>query len=116
VARPGEQALTVVTNGDLLALIEQAWALISAAGGGDWEREGPAWHRDAAAWRDTYHHLLDQMKSSRQAIEREITHTLGHHRWEPASHAVTRLMELIDAYAGEFPAHYVISDPDAPGD
>lgn len=48
-------------------LVDQAWAIIANAGGGDWEKESADWRDGAKDWRDQYHKNL----SRRLAITQE---------------------------------------------
>ena len=98
-----------VPNGDLLEILQEAWHVINGASGGDWEKQSPAWARDAAAWRDAYHELRHRIEGGEAALEAKIRATLE--QAVVSEEEIAALVRIACAYAEAFPANYVMRNP-----
>jgi len=52
------------------SLMENAWAIIANAGGGDWNKETAEWRDVAARWRDLYHGSFTGPEPQAAVVER----------------------------------------------
>jgi len=101
-----------VPNGDLLELLARAWHLVSHAGGGDWERETPAWARQAAAWRGDYLELRHRVEGDEVALAARIRATLE--QAVVSDEEIAAVVRIACDYAEAFPANYVMRNPPIP--